>query len=71
MSNAQYHILEALADSEMVSVLTPSILAFNLGLSRQHVSRSLRELVDKGLVERVEKGKYRITESGRAEVTRE
>ena len=71
MSKAQYRILEALADAEIASVLTPSILAYNLDLSRQHVSRSLRELVDRGLVKRVEKGKYRITEDGRAEVTRQ
>jgi predicted transcriptional regulator len=70
MSKSQYRILEALADAEILAVQTPSIIALNLDLSRQHVSRSLSELVDRGLVEKVDTGKYRITSAGRDEVTK-
>ena len=69
MSKSQYRILEALADAEILAVQSPALIAYNLDLSRQHVSRSLRALVDRGLVEKVDTGKYRITEAGRAEVT--
>jgi len=70
MSKSQYRILEALADAEILAVQSPSLIALNLDLSRQHVSRSLAELVERGLVEKVDTGKYRITEAGRDEVTR-
>lgn len=69
MSKSQYRILEALADAEILAVQSPSLIALNLDLSRQHVSRSLVELVDRGLVEKVDTGKYRITSAGRDEVT--
>lgn len=45
-------------------VLTPSIIAYNTGYSREEVNRRLRELADHGLVDRVERGKYRITALG-------
>ena len=69
MSKSQYRILEALADAEILAVQSPSLIALNLDLSRQHVSRSLAELVERDLVEKVDTGKYRITQAGRAEVT--
>lgn len=69
MTKSQFRILEALADAELLSVQSPSLIAYNLDLSRQHVSRSLSELIDRGLVEQVETGKYRITDAGREEVT--
>ena len=71
MTKAEYRILEGLADADIFAVQSPSIMAYNLDMSRQHVSRSLRTLREEGLVERVDKGKYRITEAGRVEVTRE
>lgn len=69
MSNADYRVLEALADAEKLPVQSPAIIAFNIGISRQQVHRSLSDLIDAGLVEKVEQGKYHITEAGRAEVT--
>lgn len=69
MSKSQYRILEALADAEILAVQSPSLIALNLDFSRQHVSRSLAELVERDLVEKVDTGKYRITQAGRAEVT--
>lgn len=52
-----------------MTVVTPSVIAYNLDLSRVHVSRRLREHVDRGLVEKVDSGKYRITGKGRSLVT--
>jgi len=69
MSNADYRVLEALADAEKLPVQSPAIIAFNLGISRQQAHRSLSDLIDAGLVEKVEQGKYRITDAGRAKVT--
>lgn len=45
-------------------VLSPSIIAFNLDVSREGVTRRLQELTRHGLVSRVERGKYEITEDG-------
>lgn len=45
-------------------VLTPSIIAYNTGYSREEVNRRLTELTDHHLVERVDRGKYRITSFG-------
>lgn len=45
-------------------VLTPAIVAYNLGHSRESVNRRLTELEAAGLVERVERGKYRIAPAG-------
>lgn len=55
-------ILELFHSTELV--LTPSIIAYNTGYSREEVNRRLRELTDHGLMDRVERGKYRITELG-------
>lgn len=55
-------ILEVFHNTELV--LTPSIVAYNIGYSREEVNRRLRELTDNGLINRVERGKYRITELG-------
>jgi predicted transcriptional regulator len=46
-------------------VLSPSIISFNLDLSREAVNRRLKTLAEHGLVEKVERGKYRISEDGR------
>jgi predicted transcriptional regulator len=69
MTKADYRILEALDDPEIMTVVTPSVIAYNLDLSRVHVSRRLREHVERGLVEKVDSGKYRITDKGRSVVT--
>jgi predicted transcriptional regulator len=57
-------ILELLQSAGIV--LTPSIIAYNLDLSREGVTRRLQELTSYGLVRRVERGKYEITEDGAA-----
>ena len=70
MSRTDYQILAALEDSGKLPAQKPSVIAFNLGLSREHVSRRLSEFVERGLVERVESdaGYYRITEAGRQKI---
>lgn len=45
-------------------VLTPAVVAYNIGYSREQVNRRLSDLTDHGFVERVERGKYRITDAG-------
>jgi len=45
-------------------VLTPSIIAYNSGYSREEVNRRLAELTDYEFMERVDRGKYRITSLG-------
>lgn len=54
-------ILELLSTGMMLS---PQVIAKNIGKSRSHVSRRLSELTDYGLVERVERGYYEITDLG-------
>jgi predicted transcriptional regulator len=56
-------LLEALESSDMV--LSPSIISFNLDLSREAVNRRLQTLADHDLVEKIERGKYEITDEGR------
>nr|WP_089871661.1 MarR family transcriptional regulator [Halogranum rubrum] len=55
-------ILEILGNSGLV--LSPSIIAFNAGFTRNHVNNRLSEFTEKGLVRRVERGKYEITDDG-------
>lgn len=55
-------ILELFHSSELI--LTPAIIALNIGLSREEVNRRLSKLETHGLVERVERGKYRATDHG-------
>lgn len=69
MSKADYRVLEALADPDVLVVQSPSIIAYNIDLSRQQVTRSLSALMDAGLAEKVDRGKYRATTAGRDEVT--
>lgn len=59
-------ILELLDESDLI--LSPSIIAANIELTRHHVSARLSELKAHGLVESVETGRghYRITEQGQA-----
>ena len=55
-------LLEMLKSSDIV--LSPSIISFNLDLSREAVNRRLQILADHGLVEKIERGKYEITDKG-------
>ncbi|WP_396610648.1 type IV toxin-antitoxin system AbiEi family antitoxin domain-containing protein [Haloferax sp. S1W] len=55
-------ILELFQSSRLV--LTPTIVAHNIGRSREEVNRRLTELTEHGLVERPARGKYRITKFG-------
>ncbi|XVH33600.1 hypothetical protein ACNS7O_18280 (plasmid) [Haloferacaceae archaeon DSL9] len=56
-------VLEVCSDANLV--LTPSIIAYNIGYSREEVNRRLGELTQRGFVERVDRGKYRIRPRGR------
>jgi len=64
MSNTDVLLLVALNSSELVPVLSPTILAYNLGMSREHASRRLSELSEQGYVNKVEDGKYGLSERG-------
>ncbi|WP_331233955.1 helix-turn-helix transcriptional regulator [Natronorarus salvus] len=55
-------ILEVLSRSGLV--LTPAVIAFNLGYSREEVNRRIRKLEERGFVERIERGKYRLATRG-------
>lgn len=55
-------ILDVLYTSELI--LTPAIIAYNTGHSREEVNRRLTKLASATLVERVERGKYRLTSRG-------
>lgn len=57
-------ILELFHSTDLV--LTPSIIAYNTGYSREEVNRRLGKLVENGLMERLERGKYGITPLGEA-----
>jgi predicted transcriptional regulator len=50
-------------------ILTPSIIAENIGRSREGVGNRLNALQAGGLVEKVDRGKYRLTEEGHAYMT--
>lgn len=45
-------------------VLTPSIIAYNIGYNAKEVNRRLTMLSDHGMVKKVERGKYQLTERG-------
>lgn len=55
-------ILQLFHSSELI--LTPAIIAYNIGYSREEVNRRLSELTERNLVERIERGKYRIAQYG-------
>lgn len=56
-------ILEFFEENDLV--LSPVILAYNIGASRGAVNRRLSELTERGFVDRVDTGKYRITPTGK------
>lgn len=55
-------ILEALQSSGLI--LSPAIIAYNIDMSREAVTRRLKVLSEHGLVNKVERGKYEIRELG-------
>ncbi|PSP73692.1 MarR family transcriptional regulator [Halobacteriales archaeon QS_3_64_16] len=57
-------ILEVFRSSELV--LTPAVVAYNIGYSREAVNRRLGELEEREFVERIERGRYRLTVRGEA-----
>ncbi|MFB6130543.1 MAG: ArsR family transcriptional regulator [Salinigranum sp.] len=62
MSPMDDDILELFHSADLV--LTPTIIAYNLGYSREEVNRHLSELQEHGIVDRIERGKYCITPQG-------
>jgi DNA-binding IclR family transcriptional regulator len=64
MSNTDVLILVALNSTDILPVQSPSILGYNLGMSREHASRRLAKLSDNGYVEKIEDGKYSLSERG-------
>lgn len=56
-------ILEVFRSSDLV--LTPAIIAFNIGYSREEVNRRLSKLESHGLIRKIERGKYQITPQGK------
>jgi DNA-binding IclR family transcriptional regulator len=64
MSNTDVLILLALDSSDLIRVLSPSIIASNLGMSREHASRRLATLTEEGYVEKLDDGKYSLSETG-------
>lgn len=62
MRPLDHAILELLSAADLI--LTPAVIATNLGYSREEVNRRIRELESRGLVERVERGKYSISTAG-------
>jgi len=69
MTKSDYRILKALENAGDLPVQSPSVLAKNIGITRQHTSTRLSVLVDRGLVERVDEGYYRITVDGSRKIT--
>jgi DNA-binding IclR family transcriptional regulator len=64
MSNTDVLLLVALNSSDLLPVQSPSVLGYNLGMSREHASRRLAKLSDEGYVTKIEDGKYSISERG-------
>lgn len=65
MTRADFAILQALDDPDIVSILSPSVIANNLDYSQDHVVRRLQELEERRLVEKLDAGEYRISMYGR------
>lgn len=69
MSREDYRILEALADPDILEIQSPAVIAYNLDMTRPHVSNRLREFVEKGVAAKIEDGRYKITDRGTAYLT--
>lgn len=61
LTDMDFEILEVM---RFELILSPSIIAENIGRSREGVSNRLNSLQAGGLVEKVDRGKYRITQEG-------
>ena len=64
MTRSDFYILQALGDAEILEVQSPTIVAYNLDLSREYVSKRLGVLSNYNLVEKLDQGRYRITSKG-------
>ncbi|WP_255168506.1 helix-turn-helix domain-containing protein [Natrononativus amylolyticus] len=64
MTQGDDRILETLASSGLI--LSPAVIAINIGYTRNYVNKRVRKLSEAGLLERVEEGYYEITDDGRA-----
>ena len=62
MTPMDIEVLELMNDASLV--LSPAIIATNLGYSREAVNRRLTQLCEHGYVDRVDRGKYEITSLG-------
>lgn len=65
MSETDVLIIISLDSSHILQVVSPNILAYNLGISREHISRRLSKLTEEGYVEKVDKGKYALSDDGK------
>ncbi|QPV63178.1 winged helix-turn-helix domain-containing protein [Halosimplex litoreum] len=63
LTDMDKQILEVLS-SELI--LTPAIIAENIGRSRKGVSNRINSLQAGELIEKIDRGKYRITDEGRS-----
>jgi len=61
LTDMDFEILEVM---RFELILSPSIIAENIGRSREGVSGRLNSLQAGGLIEKVDRGKYRITQDG-------
>lgn len=66
MSREDFRILEALGDPEILVVQSPAIIAYNLDMTRPHVSNRLSAFTEHGLVEKIENGRYQLSDLGHA-----
>ncbi|ELY82790.1 helix-turn-helix domain-containing protein [Natrinema pallidum] len=66
MSREDFRILEALADPGILVVQSPAIIAYNLDMTRPHVSNRLSAFTEHGLVKKRENGRYQMSDRGHA-----
>lgn len=66
MSREDFRILEAVGDPEILVVQSPAIIAYNLDMTRPHVSNRLSAFTEHGLVEKIENGRYQMSDLGYA-----
>ncbi|WP_053966337.1 hypothetical protein [Haloarcula rubripromontorii] len=61
LTDMDFEILEVM---RFELILSPSIIAENIGRSREGVSNRLNSMQAGGLIEKLDRGKYRITDDG-------
>ena len=69
MNQTDDRVLELLDESGLI--LSPAVVAINLGYTRNWVSRRMTKLEEADLLRRVDGGYYEITDLGRAYLTGE